>query len=1448
MAKQNNKPPDRESDLRFNSVEAQSIFNEKDELKFQRKILDFIKRREALGVKINRTDANFLRQNTVATQRLNDALTRVIASGNDIGKVYERFKDQLQDVIKLGKSRLMLDQRIASTIADQLDNITAAAVEIRKASADGRKHLSIQQSILSAISEQPEAYEKTIQTIKVSGQAATSAVYNLTSELRGIEDMQGLLSLTDVGEGFDSVFNSIEPIGEQLQDIAQELSLSADMLENNAAVQQQVVDRLKAELETRRAITQQLLNEANVTEQIYEKTKSITSSIERQFTQWQAIAKVIPGMGKFGTKLGSIQGALSTSVQDIGKAFATGKGMGKAVAESFSRVTKSLGSSNILMGTLSLAALGVGIALMKGVKMAYDTYKKLVSTSKEVSQSIGLSDKQSYALAKNAFNASLSTANQASTLEDMVAVQKTMSGEYGRVMEMSDTVTAQVADSAKVYGYSNEEAAKLVATFKELGSDNEVLAGNLSVATAQLAEANGLAPGIITKDLVENSKTVMLNFAGMPTKAGQAAVAVRKMGYSLAIAGKVQDHLFQVESSLTAQMEASVGLNRMIDLSKARQYALTGDMVGMMGEMARQAGSYEQFINNSVPEKILLARAMGMEVDEFARSLYIQKFKNKFTDEELAMIQKRADVFTDIEKKTEGELRAQLESVRAQDAINAQVGKLKGELSKALLPAFEAIAGMIVRMAPAIGLLASALGAVLKPVELIAKFIQDITSDETGLWQSLSNMGTGLIDIFKEINAGGITTGGVFKSMLLAIGTISAGIIGWRALINPFIRGLIGGVTYVRDLMATGPRTVGNNPTVTQRAGNALGKMSTGGKAVLGAAAITAAGYGIMKAYDYFSSKVKDGTEDASDKLKESGDKVKVEVPEAMDAGYGGLSGTLGTMMMMMFSTAMPAAAMKGLTSGAGKIGKSVSGVLGKALTGLGSAASGSTIGAVGKVGKVASKVGGFFTKKSAGGAILESVESIGADTLTGGAQSSTHQANASGNSRQRRKARRASARRSGGGAGGAILGSVGDVAGNLSSMNPAAGAGIGGFLTSLATGLGALAVPPVPLGALILAGLMVSLGAALRVAAPAIAAFAPVLQTALEQIAPILSAVFTGLGHVIKSIGDAVAAPVYAMVSMLKTLGAVSKETSLWSIGGGLVRIAKGLLKLAKVAISYSEGIQTIRSFFATLSKLNEFNSYGIEKTVESVQKLVQLKDVSILEKIGAGMSSIAGALSKPFSADLETLYNLSVLTDAPILPIIAKGMEEINKALQLTTKDVQPIDLGALVQLTGVKSADGLTLVAQGIREIGKALRSLDVYILDTLALLASMTFINNQGAKSKPTDVTGALPAPLQAKPIDVTGALPAPLQAVATAPTPSTWLSDRTSVSSLDEYERIKHARTGYTGPQYTTTATDRNIAKMTRLLEQYLEMPPVLAISFDDGSLKRLNTALKKANN
>jgi hypothetical protein len=298
---------------------------------------------------------------------------------------------------------------------------------------------------------------------------------------------------------------------------------------------------------------------------------------------------------------------------------------------------------------------------------------------------------------------------------------------------LSNEQAANVAELGKSFGYGAAQAGKVNNAFMSMGvSADEAYTAQQSLAAESLKA--GVNVGAVTKDIAENSKNMAKYFGGNVGALKNAAIEAAKMGMSLATMGKVSDKLLDIQSSISAQFEFQALSGRQLDLDKARQLALEGDIAGASKEVLSAVGSTAEFNQLSVLEKKKLAEATGMEVDELQKSLVVQEKLGDLTAEQKAAMSGLNLSAAELNSLSDEQLRQKLAEQQSLNESNKQLDDFQNTMKTALVPLAQVLGTVFAALAPALKLVAA-------PIMFISDVISSITTLFTEGFDALTGWG-----------------------------------------------------------------------------------------------------------------------------------------------------------------------------------------------------------------------------------------------------------------------------------------------------------------------------------------------------------------------------------------------------------------------------------------------------------------------------------------------------------------------------------------------------------------------------------------------------------------------------------------------------------------------------------------------------------------------------------
>lgn len=252
----------------------------------------------------------------------------------------------------------------------------------------------------------------------------------------------------------------------------------------------------------------------------------------------------------------------------------------------------------------------------------------------------------------------------------------------------------------------------------------------------------------------------------------------------------------------------------------------------------------------------------------------------------------------------------------------------------------------------------------------------------------------------------------------------------------------------------------------------------------------------------------------------------------------------------------------------------------------------------------------------------------------------------------------------------GAAIGGMGKAIGGIMG---GIGKGFAGLLTGIAKGLMALANPAslLGLGAFTLA--VIGIGKGMEMAAPGIAALAPILMKVAETIGGVFMEAIKAIPEIIMRVGGVITGVIDSVsglitgvidkiVESVERLGQVD-GSNLLSVGAGLLAVSAGL-----AAFGASNAIAGVGNLVSNLLTIGQDNP--IEQ-LEKISKFgVNLEKAGIgVEKLGKGLSvfnNVDADKIKAISAlPVEKIAAMGAAMQTPVVPIAAQSA--INEELRL-------------------------------------------------------------------------------------------------------------------------------------------------------------------------------------
>ena len=342
----------------------------------------------------------------------------------------------------------------------------------------------------------------------------------------------------------------------------------------------------------------ELLNESGeVTEEILKKSEDL----EKQFVSF---TKKIPIVGDVLEKQLKEKiketGGLQQIVYD--KLIQSADG-----AKSFSQVLRNLVTRNPIA------------ALIASVVALFAIIRKVRMEARDLGQNLNVSTKQARGLLIPLKAQELKFKAIGLDSEKIKTTLAAISDEFGSLENLTARNAANVSRLAQNTGVSGKEIVQFNKVMMDLTGASFDVATNIAQTAADLAKSANVATGKVLSDIASNAeKFAKFSMAGANGLA-EAAVEAAKIGGSLETILTAADKLLDFESSLTAQFKAQVLTGKQLNLEKARQLSLEGDIAGFTQEIQSVIGGLGDLQALNVVQRQAVADAIGISVRELQR-------------------------------------------------------------------------------------------------------------------------------------------------------------------------------------------------------------------------------------------------------------------------------------------------------------------------------------------------------------------------------------------------------------------------------------------------------------------------------------------------------------------------------------------------------------------------------------------------------------------------------------------------------------------------------------------------------------------------------------------------------------------------------------------------------------------------------------------------------------
>ena len=202
---------------------------------------------------------------------------------------------------------------------------------------------------------------------------------------------------------------------------------------------------------------------------------------------------------------------------------------------------------------------------------------------------------------------------------DSASNLKALSAEMGGMEDATFGAQLQTSLMANNMGISGTEAATLSGSLARLNGGSLETAGNLAAGASEFAKMNNIPVSQLMGDLANSTEEFALFGKDGGKNILQASLYAGKLGTNMSTISGLADNLLDFESSITKELELGAMLGKNINLDKARQLAMEGDLEGMMKETLNSLGGIDEFNKMDYFQKKATADLLGVSVAELGK-------------------------------------------------------------------------------------------------------------------------------------------------------------------------------------------------------------------------------------------------------------------------------------------------------------------------------------------------------------------------------------------------------------------------------------------------------------------------------------------------------------------------------------------------------------------------------------------------------------------------------------------------------------------------------------------------------------------------------------------------------------------------------------------------------------------------------------------------------------
>jgi hypothetical protein len=402
---------------------------------------------------------------------------------------------------------------------------------------------------------------------------------------------------------------------------------------------------------------------------------------------------------------------------------------------------------------LTVASIAI-TGLVKIAGLVADGFKRSQENTGALAKGLNITNGEAMQLSKSMSAASFGSDRLFVSSKGLTETLVAINSELGTSVQLSTEELLTFTKLRETAGLTNAELMGIQKLSLANGESFDENADSILNQVSALNRASGiyLNEKEVLKDISKLSAATTLSLGKNPVALAEAVATAKSLGIEMSKLDGIANSLLDFESSISAELEAELLLGKNINLEKARQAALNNDLATLAKEIADQAGTAEEFGRMNRIQQEAIAKAVGMNREDLAQTLFVQEQLAGVSGEEAERRQKLLD--TRIEEVGLAQAQRELEKNGLENMLNQATASEKmqasqekinelftafGAMFAPIVDMFANVAGFIMESKLAMGVLAAIAGGLVGVLSAMAA--KSIVSAISAIFTGAASLG-----------------------------------------------------------------------------------------------------------------------------------------------------------------------------------------------------------------------------------------------------------------------------------------------------------------------------------------------------------------------------------------------------------------------------------------------------------------------------------------------------------------------------------------------------------------------------------------------------------------------------------------------------------------------------------------------------------------------------------